>query len=135
MADATDELMASLPQLPRPSQSLDKADEPRVQAELAAALDDAYRALRDAWQLARRVLMHSRAGRLPLRQDCPPEHRWLLEAIEAAERDVDRLRRRLQLLTPAAAARRATAAALPGVLDRAAWREREAARLLGMRAV
>lgn len=102
--------------------------------DLEAALKAAYARLRDACHQARRVLLDGQPGRLPARWECHEEQRWLLDEIQQAEQDVDRLRLLATAVPAAAAARRAAGSARGMVLDGVARREREAGRLVGMRA-
>lgn len=101
--------------------------------ETPAALDAAYRRLGEACDEARRVLMDSQPGRLPSRWECRPQDRCLLDEIERAEREVDRLRRLSTAPSAATAARRAAFGARRTVLDGAARREREAERAVELR--
>lgn len=101
--------------------------------DLEAALRAAYVRLRDACHEARRVLLDGEPGRLPARWECHEEQQWLLDEIQQAEQDVDRLRLLSTAVPAAAAARRAAGSARGMVLDGVARREREAARLLGLR--
>lgn len=100
--------------------------------DLDAAVDGAYRRLHTALDQARAVLLGAQPGPLPARCDCRQEDRWVLDEVEAAERQVDRLRRLSQVLTATTASRRASAGAV-SVLNGATRREREAARLVGLR--
>ena len=98
------------------------------------ALDAAYRRLREACDEARRILLDSQPGPLPTPGACDPGDRWLLDEIELAERDVDRLRRLSSMITPALAARSASAGTHLMRLSKAARQQREATRVLGIRA-
>ena len=99
---------------------------------LQADLDAASARLRAACHVARSVLLDGLPGRLPFRWECREQERWVFDDIERAEHELDRLRGIARRLTPAAAARQATAGARRTVLDDSARREREAARMLGM---
>lgn len=103
-----------------------------VPVDLETMLNSAYRRLGEACHEARRVLLDGQPGSLPSRWQCRQEDRWLLEDVQRAERDVDRLRRLARSAPAAAAARRASGSARGMLLDGAARREREAARLAGV---